>query len=128
MASDFGELLHSFIRERFKTAARFCEAVGVGEPFVSKIVNGEKPPPLDRIDQWARALDLSEEDTRRFQLAADFANMDQRSADRIRALIAGEEAKARLLADLRRQVELLKDVVTRRDGREATERSRRLGP
>ena len=64
MAQTFGFFLKSLIEQRFVSLREFIrkaqplaiESSAVG--YLSKVIAGTKPPPMDRIDAWADALGL----------------------------------------------------------------------
>lgn len=72
VAQTFGKLLKSLIDKRFPSLRGFIrraqplanESGAVG--YLSKVIAGTKPPPMDRIDAWADALDLQDEARQEF--------------------------------------------------------------
>ena len=96
MAQTFGNLLKSLIEKRFRSLRGFIrraqplanESGAVG--YLSKVIAGTKPPPMDRIDAWADALDLHGE------AREEFVNL------------ALEDLLARAPEDLRKWVDSLR--------------------
>jgi hypothetical protein len=65
VADTFPDMLKRLVGARFSSARAFVRAAyppaeeGAGSAYVSQVIKGAKPPPLDRLDTWADALGLN---------------------------------------------------------------------
>jgi len=107
----FGSTFDALIRARYGNPTRFAEAVGLSEPYVSRIIRGERTPPLERVPAWARALELNEEQAKALLFAAQLAHSPPEVREKFRALEAHITRQDAMIADLQRQLEIVKDLV-----------------
>lgn len=70
VAMDFPEVFSNSLAASGLGKAVFAKAVGVSPGFVSQVLSGERPPPLDRMPAWAEALKLKGENYSKFVNAA----------------------------------------------------------
>jgi hypothetical protein len=85
--------LRAFIREA-DPKANEDSAVS----YLSKVIKGKKPPPIDRIDAWARALDLKGPELERFLDLACIAHLPAEAQPRFEKILGRlEAAEAALL-------------------------------
>ena len=72
----FARRLRGLIDDRYQSLRAF---VRIAEPtrnedtavaYLSKVLKGSKPPPLERIDAWATALGLAGDEAEDFRIAA----------------------------------------------------------
>ena len=54
----FGDHLVTLVGNAQLTMESFAKQVGLTKGFLSKVRNGKKPPPIDRLESWADALGL----------------------------------------------------------------------
>lgn len=88
VSNDFGSYLDGLLKARDLSGRAFDRIVSTGQGFVNQVIRGEAPPPMDRLDAWAEALVLSDEERAEFFTLA-------------------KQAKALAKADIRDEVESL---------------------
>lgn len=89
---DFSLLMKRLISERFSSQREFvrhtnAENEDSGQAYVSKVLKGKKPPPLDRLDSWANALELYGEERQNFMDLAAIAHLPAAVQPRFLALL-----------------------------------------
>lgn len=68
----FAELLTQLIDRKFESRRAFIRAAEPraaehsAQAYLSQVIAGKKPPPIDRIDGWADALELKDKERDRF--------------------------------------------------------------
>lgn len=72
--------LKDLIDARFKSRREFIRATRAAnedgaQAYLTKVVKGAKPPPIDRLPAWADALELYGEDRQRFMDLAAIAHL-----------------------------------------------------
>jgi hypothetical protein len=59
VCNPFGDVITARWRELSMHQAKFCRLVGAPAGWVQQIREAKKTPPLDRMPEWARALELT---------------------------------------------------------------------
>ena len=101
VATDFGKLVKSLILSRFKSYRAFIRAaegerrVNSGQGYLSKVIAGTRPPPFDRLDAWADALELEGREREHFWDLATIASLDERVRGRFEKILTRVEATER---------------------------------
>lgn len=67
LAMDFPTFLSAWRQSKGWSQAKLAGILGVSPPFVSQLESGASKPPLDRVEEWAAAMDLREPLHREFQ-------------------------------------------------------------
>lgn len=104
-------MLKRLVGARFSSARAFVRVAypsdqeSAGSAYVSKVIAGIKPPPLDRLDDWADALSLTDLERRQFKLLAGLAHIP---GSAVRELMADELAGLRAIAE--RQTEAIRKL------------------
>jgi transcriptional regulator with XRE-family HTH domain len=74
----FGEMLVKYVKySRFRDVKTFAKSIGSSQSYLSRVINGLRNPPLDRIDEWARALEMEQLEAPRFRNLAEVAHLPQ---------------------------------------------------
>lgn len=77
----FSDLLQSLIAPRFTSQREFARALGppskehANASYISQVLADKKPPPLERLDTWADALELYGDERQRFMDLAAIAHL-----------------------------------------------------
>lgn len=117
--SDFGRRLDALIHERCRSAARFCELVKkhggeISEGNLSRIIHGERRPPLESIDAWASALGIDDADEiEELKIAAELTYLPAEAVVRraLRELADQTEADAKRIERLTIELDALRGVI-----------------
>jgi hypothetical protein len=100
----FGAYLKGRIDELFPSQRAFIRAaeganrINSGQGYLSQVIAGKKPPPIKRLDAWAKALELSEAEKERFLDLACIAHMHPLMRARLEkmfAKVAGRDGRTR---------------------------------
>ena len=80
MLPEFSILLKALISKRFSSQREFVRHAysgdeGSGSAYVSKVLKGQKPPPMDRLPAWADALELYGDERQPFLDLAAIAHL-----------------------------------------------------
>jgi len=86
MPADFTALLEQHLQARKLSLRAFAEAVGMHFANVHKVAQGNRKPPLDRIELWARELGLKKQEAEAFVLAAHLAHATDLVREYVRKL------------------------------------------
>lgn len=81
MDPEFAPLLRDLVARNYESLRAFAREAGKRSgheetetaAYASKVISGQKPPPLARIESWATALHLDGEERKRFIEAAEVA-------------------------------------------------------
>ena len=71
----FGRVLYACISRRGWSANHFARMVGMSSGFVSGVYSGLKKPPVERLGDWAKKLQLSKEEAAAFVLLAELEHV-----------------------------------------------------
>ncbi len=82
----FGEILLRAIERRKMNKTSFCSKVGVSTGFISGVYYGDKKPPMQAVEMWARALKLCRDDRKLFVLEAAKTHAPQALLDHVSLL------------------------------------------
>ncbi len=99
MASEFGKHLKARISREYRSLRAFVREAGEGTRedsavgYLSKVIAGKKPPPLDRIDAWASALKLEGADLEHFLDLACLAHLPEVVRPRFERILSRLEAQ-----------------------------------
>lgn len=94
MDTTFGKYLKNRIDELFPSRRAFiCAAEGAnrinsGQGYLSQVIAGKKPPPIKRLDAWAKALDLDDAERERFLDLACIAHIHPLMRPRLEKIFA----------------------------------------
>ena len=81
MKTKFGILIKRLINEKYKSIREFCR---IAEPksnnngstaYISNVMAGKRPPPIEKIDKWINALELDKEEAKKFLYLACVAHL-----------------------------------------------------
>jgi hypothetical protein len=95
---EFSELLKRLIKAKFKSQRAFIRAAeplaneDSAQGYVSRVLSGTKPPPLNRIGAWADALGLSGEARQQF-LDLALEDVLHRTPEEVQRLVASLRAE-----------------------------------
>jgi transcriptional regulator with XRE-family HTH domain len=70
----FGELFLQALEAKGLSQRKFADMVGAVNPHINLVISGKRTPPLDRIADWATALNLSGKARDEFELHAYLAH------------------------------------------------------
>jgi transcriptional regulator with XRE-family HTH domain len=70
----FGEILRQLLADRACSVRAYASRVGRSHAFVSRVLAGLRLPPLDEVEHWLKALELTKEDQDQLRLAAHLAH------------------------------------------------------
>lgn len=98
----FGDLLKALIDRQGLGLREWSRRAGYAHSNVAAVIKGRRPPPLDKIERWAVALDLDGTEKQRFIHAAYL----EHAPEQVRGLVA--ELKARLDA-MEEQIHIIND-------------------
>lgn len=92
MLPEFSTLLKTLISQRFSSQREFVRHTRIenedsGQGYVSKVIKGQKPPPMDRLPAWADALELYGDERQRFMDLAAIAHLPAEVQPRFVALL-----------------------------------------
>ena len=88
MPTQFTTWLKSLLEANFKSHRAFIRAAergrdeNSGVAYLSKVLAGQKPPPIDRVAEWAAALGLKGEERERFIELAELDHAPEAVAKR----------------------------------------------
>lgn len=98
MPKPFGILLKTLIDHRFDAHRAFIrvaqpqDAENSGSAYLSKVISGTKPPPMNRLQAWADALELTAEARQQFfELARE--DVLDRAPDDVKEMVASLRAE-----------------------------------
>ncbi len=57
-ATDFGKILYACLVRKGLSVNEFAKRIGLTPSFISSVYGGRKPPPIDRLTEWADRLNL----------------------------------------------------------------------
>lgn len=57
--TSFGDVLYRHIEATGHSIRAYAPRLGVSQSMLSQIRTGLRPPPLDRVEEWAKTLNLS---------------------------------------------------------------------
>lgn len=97
MHSPFGDHLAQLLNQKGLSQREFARRSKYAQQNVSLVIRGRRTPPLKRIPQWIKVLDLDKDSAKRLSELADLSH-------------APESVQA-LILDLRREIDALKDKV-----------------
>ena len=108
MAETFPNCLKRLIDARFKSRREFIRAaqpqasVDGGQGYLSQVLSGKKPPPMNRLPAWADALELTADARQQF---FDLAREDvlTRAPDDVKELVASLRAEVTQLRQQNQQ-------------------------
>jgi transcriptional regulator with XRE-family HTH domain len=78
----FGALLETLLARRQFSTRSFARAVKSSKSSISGITNGERTPPLDRLEKWCDALGLRGQERQQFLDLAALAHLPQEARPR----------------------------------------------
>jgi transcriptional regulator with XRE-family HTH domain len=81
----FGALLESLLERRAFSTRSFARAVKSSKSSVSGITNGERTPPLDRLEKWCDVLGLRGTERQHFLDLAALAHLPREAQPRFLA-------------------------------------------
>lgn len=73
--TDFGRVLYACISRRGWSANHFARSVGMSSGFISGVYSGLKKPPVERLGDWVKKLQLNKEEARDFILLAELEHV-----------------------------------------------------
>lgn len=112
MHDDFCQLLKRLVRTAFKSRRAFIRAAESPErensasAYLSKVLKGEAPPPLERIESWADALKLSGKERERFLDLAVIGHLPDSSRVRILQMYERFQQQEMLIAALEAKLKI----------------------
>lgn len=107
MIESFPSLLARLIEERFPSRRAFARAAeperdeNTAQAYLAGVLKGRRPPPLDRIDNWATALCLAGRPRQHFLDLAMIEHLPPAARPRFLALLAADERNEALETRLR---------------------------
>ena len=90
MPDSFGDLLRKLLTRKGMSQMDLARDLGTTSSVISQTTTGSRLPPLDRIDLWADAMRLTEDEREEFALSAALAHCPepiQREMARLQATI-----------------------------------------
>ena len=73
--TDFGRVLYACISRRGWSANHFARMVDMSSGFVSGVYSGLKKPPVERLVEWAKKLQLSKEEAQAFVILGELEHV-----------------------------------------------------
>lgn len=89
---DFYEVFRDLLKLRKLTHAGFAGKVGVTPAFISQVATRRSKPPIDRIEDWANALDLRGSERQTFLDLAAITTLPDAAQPRFIRILEGFEA------------------------------------
>lgn len=88
MPTAFAVALRDHLAAKNLGQREFSRKANVNQGFISQILQGNRPPPMDRIGKWAEILGLDAAETERFELLAGLEHSPAPVAEFVHRLLA----------------------------------------
>lgn len=81
MLPKFGGMLGEYIARAELTQKAFAAKVGISQPYLSRLLRGDRAIPYKGVEDWPGILGLTQAEAQEFLLAADLTRTPKRVLD-----------------------------------------------
>lgn len=107
----FGERLALAIPRAKLNITKMAERVNTSHSMISQVISGKNTPPLEKMDAWATALGLEDQERTEFIDLAAIAHIDEPARSRIESVYLEHVAQGQELTTMRAEIAELRAIV-----------------